>query len=174
MPTTPRTFCEQCLRDTTRRGECERHPYSRQLSMSQPGDREHYLVMRRLRWGRRVPWMFLTGYLVLTAGIGVAHFFSEARPSLIGSFIFSNFAFIALLLLSSPLVVALWFFGLLSRDLMLGIRRRIWGIQVEDIPEMLTAPVADPNPLLSAEEARSLRQAHREARAKAGSARFIR
>lgn len=173
MPTATQKFCEQCLRETTARGECDRHPYSRQLSMSQPGDREHYLVMRRLRWGRRIPWMFPAGYLSVTLALGVLHFQLSGQGSLVGSFIFANSRVIILILLSSLPLVALWFLGVLSRDLLLGIRRRIWGVEVEDVPEMLTSPIDDPDPLLSAEEARVLRQAHREARAKAGYARFL-
>ena len=180
MPTAPHKFCEQCLRETTTRGECDRHPYSRQLSMSQPGDREHYLVMRRLRWGRRVPWMFLAGYLLVTFCIGALHvvFSLSVQPfnigDLVASFIFANFAIVALTLLFSPILVLLWFFGVLSRDLLLGLRRLLWGIRVDDVPEMLTVPIDDPDPVHSAEEARAIRQAHRAARAKAGYARFLR
>ena len=180
MPTAPQKFCEQCLRETTARGECDRHPYSRQLSMSQPGDREHYLVMRRLQWGRRVPWLFLAGYLLVTSCIGALYFFISlsAQPFYIGdlveSFIFANLAIVSLILLFSPILVLLWFFGVLSRDLLLGIRRRLWGIQVDDVPDMLTVPIDDPDPVLSAEEARAIRQAPRAARAKAGYARFLR
>ena len=178
MPTAPQKFCEQCLRETTARGECDRHPYSRQLSMSQPGDREHYLVMRRLQWGRRVPWLFLAGYLLVTFSIGGLYFSFGSHQAHIGylveSFIFANFFIIAAILLSSPILVSLWFFGVLSRDLLLGIRRRIRGIQIDDVPDMLTTPIDDPNPVLSAEKARVVRQTHREARAKVGYARFLR
>ncbi len=135
MPPTPRTSCEQCLRDTTGQGECERHPFSRQLSMAHPADREHYALMRRLQLRRRIPGLLVLLYALLLLGLT-------------------------------------WFFGVLGRDLMIGIQRMIWGIRIEQVPDMLTAPIEDPDPILSAEEARVRRQVHREARVTAGYGRF--
>lgn len=173
MPVPPRTYCEQCLRDTTMSGDCERHPYSRQLSMADPEDHEHYKLMRRLQWRRRLP-RILTGlYLVSLLCVGGPYFIIARDGSVVGSFIFANLVFLGGLLLSLPLLAPLWFVGVIGRDLMLGIRRKIWGVDIEELPDMLTAPIEDPDPLLSAEEARLLRQNHRNARVKAGYGRFM-
>ncbi|MFT5679372.1 MAG: hypothetical protein ACI8RZ_000276 [Myxococcota bacterium] len=173
MPSAPRTFCEQCLRNTTTQGDCEQHPYSRQLSMADPEDREHYQLMCRLRRSRRVPWILLGLYLVSLLSVGGIYYALDHNPSVVGSFIFANLAFLGVLLLACPLLAPVWFFGVLGRDLMLGIRRKIWGIDIEELPEMLTAPIEDPDPMLSAEEARTLRQNHRDARVTAGYGRFM-
>ena len=172
MPTTPQTFCEQCLRPTTH-GDCERHPYARQLSMSDPEDLEYYRLMKKLRRGRQLPWIGVGLYGLTAVTIGVVTSVMEPNASLFELFLVSNGLMVLAGLLALPLLGALWFFGVLSRDLLIGIRRFIWGIEIEELPEMLTAPIEDPDPMLSAEEARTLRQTHREARARAGNARFL-
>ena len=142
--------------------------------MADSEDREHYLVMQKLRWSRRVPWAMVGVYLIAMVGFSILHYTFEPNTSVVESVIVANTVCIVALLLSSPLLVALWFFGVLGRDLLLGIRRRIWGIKVEEIPEMLTSPIEDPDPIASARVARDIRLVHREARAKSSGPRFIR
>ena len=172
--TPPRTYCEQCLRETTTAGDCERHPFSRQLSMDRPDDREHYQVMLKLRRSRLLPWLGVGGYLSAVALIAVMHFSSMQEPSVVESLIAANMLLILITVLVSPLFAALWFFGVLSQDLMTAVRRRIWGIEEEILPDILTCPVDDPDPIHSAEEARQVREIHRWARSRSNGPGFIR
>jgi hypothetical protein len=111
-------------------------------------------------------------YALLLLGLGGLHYVVDHNASIISAFIFANVVAVAVFVMSSPLLAATWFFGVLGRDLMIGIQRMIWGIRIEQVPDMLTAPIEDPDPILSAEEARVRRQVHREARVTAGYGRF--
>ena len=84
------------------------------------------------------------------------------------SFIVAHAVLIAIVLFSSPPLVALWVFGVLGRDLVLGVKRRIWGIEEEVLHELITSPTVDADPMGSAQEARHIRNVHREARSGRG------
>ena len=166
MPTTARRHCEQCLRNTTSKADCAQHPFARQLSMDEPEDREHYLLMRRLRRGHWVPSIIVGGYLVALLSFSGLYCAWVANASVVGSLIIANLSFITLILLAGVVAAPLWVCGVMGRDLVLDVRRKLWGMDCTSPPELLTRYVDDPNPLLSAEEARMIRQAHRNARIK--------
>ncbi len=164
-------LCEQCLRPTPDTSHCPRHPYARHLHLDDPADHQHYRALLQLRRGRWLPRAMLSAYTLLTVGGSLLMWGLGLNVGPIYSFLLIN---LALLLLVLPLLPMGWLLGVLSRDLWLGYRRWRWGIDVEEVPTLLTDPVHDPDPMRSAADARHIREVRKAARTPTTGSRLIR
>lgn len=142
MPATVQSFCEQCLRNTTHHGSCSQHPHASQLSMDDPEDCEHYRLLRRLQRSHWVSLLLVVGYLVSL--LIVSGFICVGgNISVVGSLIVTNLLFIALFLVVGVVLAPLWVCGVLGRDLLMDVRRKLWRDDSASDPVVLIPELED-------------------------------